>query len=79
MTYAERKKQGAHRSLICLAMVKNACSTFVAFFADVSRNGIDSWSAKSCRRGSAGGRGPRTGRGPDLRGGVLDDLLARQV
>ena len=29
-------------------MVKKACSTFVAFFADVSRNGIDSWSANSC-------------------------------
>lgn len=36
-----------HLSLICLAMVKNACSTLVAFFADVSRKGIESWSAKS--------------------------------
>ncbi len=29
-----------HRSLICLDMVKNACSTLVAFFADVSKNGM---------------------------------------
>lgn len=36
-----------HRSLICLAIVKNACSTFVAFFADVSRKGMESWSANS--------------------------------
>jgi len=28
-------------------MVKKACSTFVAFFAEVSRNGIESWSANS--------------------------------
>jgi hypothetical protein len=33
--------------LICFAMVKKACSTFVAFFAEVSRNGIESWSANS--------------------------------
>lgn len=40
----------AYRSLICLAMVKNACSTFVAFLADVSKKGIESWSAKSWER-----------------------------
>jgi hypothetical protein len=39
----------AHLSLICFAIVKNACSTFVAFFADVSRKGILSWSANSCQ------------------------------
>jgi hypothetical protein len=27
--------------LICLAIVRNACSTFVAFLAEVSKNGID--------------------------------------
>ena len=37
-------------SLICFAMVKNACSTLVAFLADVSRNGIDNWSAKSLNK-----------------------------
>lgn len=35
------------RSLICLAIVKKACSTFEAFFADVSRNGIPKLSANS--------------------------------
>lgn len=29
-----------HRSLISFAIVKNACSTFKAVFADVSRKGI---------------------------------------
>ncbi len=38
---------GTHRSLICLAMVKKACSTFVAFFAEVSKKGMFSWSANS--------------------------------
>lgn len=28
-------------------MVRKACSTFVAFFAEVSRKGIESWSANS--------------------------------
>ena len=28
-------------------MVKKACSTFVAFFAEVSKKGIESWSANS--------------------------------
>lgn len=36
-----------YRSLICFAIVKNACSTFVAVFADVSRKGIFNWSANS--------------------------------
>ncbi len=35
------------RSLICLAMVRKDCSTFVEFFADVSRKGIPSRSANS--------------------------------
>lgn len=36
-----------HRSLICLAMVKKACSTFVAFFAEVSSIETPIWSANS--------------------------------
>lgn len=32
---------------ISAAMVMNACSTFVAFLADVSKNGMPSWSAYS--------------------------------
>lgn len=35
------------RSLICLAIVKKACSTFDAFLAEVSRNGIPRLSANS--------------------------------
>ena len=38
----------SYRSLICFAIVKKACSTFVAFFADVSRKGMVNWSANSC-------------------------------
>lgn len=36
-----------HRSLICFAMVKKACSTLVAFLADVSRSETPIWSANS--------------------------------
>lgn len=39
--------RNSHRSLICFAIVKKACSTLVAFFADVSRKGIASWSENS--------------------------------
>ena len=35
------------RSLICFDMVRNACSTLVAFLADVSRNGMPSSSANA--------------------------------
>lgn len=31
-------------------MVMKACSTLVAFLADVSKNGMPSWSAYSCKR-----------------------------
>jgi hypothetical protein len=34
-------------TLICLAIVKKACSTLVAFFAEVSKNGIPRLSANS--------------------------------
>jgi hypothetical protein len=37
----------AHRSLICLDMVKKACSTLVAFLAEVSRKGMPSSSANA--------------------------------
>ena len=37
--------------LISEAIVMNACSTFVAFLALVSKKGICSWSANSCKRG----------------------------
>jgi len=40
---------GPTRAFISAAIVTNACSTFVAFFALVSRNGTRSWSAYSCR------------------------------
>lgn len=36
-----------HRSLICLAMVRKACSTLVAFLADVSSKLTPIWSANS--------------------------------
>lgn len=44
--------QQTYRSLICLAIVKKACSTFVAFLADVSRKGMFNWSANSCTSSS---------------------------
>ena len=40
---------GPTRDLISAAIVTNACSTLVAFFALVSRKGMRSWSAYSCR------------------------------
>lgn len=40
---------GPTRDLISAAIVTNACSTLVAFFALVSRNGMRSWSAYSYR------------------------------
>jgi len=42
-----RLRQGNWDTLICRAMVKKACSTFVAFLADVSRNGMPRPSANS--------------------------------
>ena len=65
-------------------MVRKACSTFEAFFAEVSRNGIPKLSANSCfslslsgDQGESGGyeqdemlAGP-----PYLRHRVLDDFL----
>ena len=43
----KKNRTQAYRSLICFAMVRKACSTFVEFFAEVSRKGIESWSANS--------------------------------
>jgi hypothetical protein len=63
-------------------MVKKACSTFVAFFADVSRNGMESWSAVSwvidvsdTYKLDQIRRKTRT----DLRRTILHDLLAGEV
>jgi hypothetical protein len=39
---------GPTRFLISAAMVMKACSTLVAFLADVSRNGMPNWLAYSC-------------------------------
>ena len=47
LAVSQTKGLDTYRSLICLAMVKNACSTLVAFLADVSRKGMESWSANS--------------------------------
>ena len=68
------------RSLICLAMVKNACSTLVALFAEVSRKGIPRLSANSCSRPpsdkvSSSGERP----GSYLGNRVLDNLLVRHI
>ena len=41
---------GPTRFFISAAMVMNACSTFVAFLADVSKNGMPSWSAYSYKK-----------------------------
>ena len=38
---------GPTRFFISAAMVMNACSTFVAFLAEVSKNGMPNWSAYS--------------------------------
>ena len=49
--------------LISAAIVINACSTFVAFFALVSKKGICSWSANSWDvKGGTEGREGREGR-----------------
>src|SRR5271156_6117801 len=40
-------KRREEDTLICRAIVKKACSTFVAFLADVSRNGMPRPSANS--------------------------------
>jgi len=45
---AEDDADGPMRRLISAAIVRNACSTFVAFFALVSRNGMFSPSTNSC-------------------------------
>ena len=59
-------------------MVKKACSTFVAFFADVSRKGMPSWSANSydiiCKYFST-----PTKAAAHLRDAVLHNFLAGQV
>lgn len=49
---------GPTRFLISAAIVMNACSTLVAFFADVSRNGMPSWFAYSCEKWEGVGKEP---------------------
>lgn len=44
---AEAEEGGPTLFLISAAIVMKACSTLVAFFAEVSRNGIPNWSAYS--------------------------------
>lgn len=46
-TPSEGADGGPIRFLISAAMVMNACSTFVAFLADVSRKGMPNCSAYS--------------------------------
>lgn len=66
-------------------MVKNACSTLVAFLAEVSKKGMVNWSANSCLRRNR--KSNQSGRhmtrnwiaDPDLCDGMLDDLLAGQI
>jgi hypothetical protein len=70
---------GPTRFLISAAIVIKACSTLVAFLADVSRNGIPSWLAYSygdwvsqpevCGFSSATHRSR----------GCVDDFLCRQI
>ena len=48
-TPSEGAEGGPIRFLISAAIVMKACSTFVAFFADVSRKGIPSCSAYSLK------------------------------
>lgn len=69
------------RSLICRAMVKKACSTFVALFAEVSRKGIPRESANSyksqislCSRPT-----PLLHRSTYLCHCVFNDLLVRHI
>lgn len=69
----------AYRSLISFAIVKKACSTFKAVFAEVSRKGILSWSANSCIESQTIRVRARQQWRADRRDAVLDDLLACQV
>ena len=68
------------RSLIWRAMVRKACSTLLAFLADVSRNGMPRLSANSCSRSQSCVDLSRAFMlATCLCHGVLDDLLVRHV
>lgn len=56
-------------------MVKNACSTLVAFFAEVSKNGIDSWSANSYKYTDEDGSEKRVSGSRSFRAGKAQDFL----
>ncbi len=72
------------RSLIWRAMVRKACSTLLAFLADVSRKGMPMLSANSCSGGVVSGSA-KTARDraatflPYLGNGVLDHLLVCHI
>jgi hypothetical protein len=61
-------------------MVKKACSTFVAFFADVSKKGMANWSANSYNIKRVKNDCETVGESwTDLRNRILHDLLTGQV
>lgn len=61
-------------------MVKNACSTFVAFLAEVSRKGMLSWSANSCNTSCKRWFSPPKEHNITRLGyAIFDDLLACQI
>lgn len=67
------------RTLICLAIVKKACSTFVAFLADVSKNGIPRLSANSWSQDVRYFHIMRHKSGANLRHSILNHLLIRYI
>ena len=67
------------RTLICLAMVKKACSTLVAVFAEVSKNGIPRLSANSCGASRRLAPWEKSGQAQYLCHCVLDDFLVRHI
>ena len=68
-----------YRSLISLAIVRKACSTFIEFLAEVSRNGIPNCWANSCQNEMLLTASPHNIRITDISNGILDDLLISTV
>jgi hypothetical protein len=60
-------------------MVKNACSTLVALFAEVSRNGMPSWSANSCKHASVHSHSKTQMKATHLCNRIFDNLLGCQI
>jgi hypothetical protein len=71
----QRETRVKYLSLICLAMVKEVCSTLVVFLVEVSRKGIESWSANCCTKAFD----ICMKKMAYLGHGVLDYLLAGQI